>query len=124
VRRLIAEARASGLKLGIATTTSRANVEALLTAAFGTSEGFHAIVCGEDVAKKKPDPEAYLLALRALALPAEACVAFEDSRNGLLAARGAGLRTVVTPSVYSVGDDFDGHGSSRETWITPRMAAG
>ncbi len=113
VLRLIGEGRARGLRLAIVTTTSRANVEALLSAAFGaTGPGlFAATVSGEDVRRKKPDPEAYEIALRRLALPAEACVAFEDSRNGLLAARAAGVRTVVTPSLYSAGEDFS------EAWL-------
>jgi HAD superfamily hydrolase (TIGR01509 family) len=112
VRRLIEEARSRGLRVAIVTTTSRANVEALLRAA--ALGPFDAVVCGEDVAKKKPDPEAYEIALRRLALPAEACVAFEDSRNGLLAARAAGVRTVVTPSLYSAGEDFAG------AWLVAR----
>ncbi len=114
VRRLIEEARASGLRLAIATTTSRANVEALLGAAFGGNVVFDVMVCGEDVHRKKPDPEVYAVALRRLELPAEACLAFEDSRNGLLAARAAGLRTVLTPSAYSAGEDVS------EAWVVAR----
>jgi len=108
VRRLVEEAHARGLRLAIVTTTSRANIEALLSAAFGGAGLFDLIVCGEDVRRKKPDPEAYLLALQRLGLPAESCVAFEDSRNGLIAARAAGLRVVVTPSLYSAHEDFAG----------------
>ena len=107
VRRLIGEAKAAGLRLAVATTTSRANLDALLAAAFGASP-FDVAVCGEDVARKKPDPEVYFIALERLALGPEAALAFEDTRNGLLAARGAGLRCVVTPSVYSQGEDFKG----------------
>lgn len=110
VRRLIDEARASGLSLAIATTTSRANVEALLISAFG-AEGpalFTAIVCGEDVRRKKPDPEVFTLALERLALRPQACIAFEDSRNGLLAARAANLAVIVTPSLYTAHEDFAG----------------
>ncbi len=58
------------------------------------------MVCGEDVAKKKPDPEAYELALQRLRLDSSNCVAIEDSRNGLIAARGAGIRTVVVRSQF------------------------
>jgi HAD superfamily hydrolase (TIGR01509 family) len=110
VRRLISEARLRGVRLAIATTTSRANVLALLTAALGRDGAgmFDAMVCGEDVKRKKPDPEVYRLTLSRLGVAAEACVAIEDSRNGLLAARAAGLRTIVTPSVYSAGEDVSG----------------
>ena len=61
---------------------------------------------GEDVAALKPDPEAYVLALRRLDLEAGVALAFEDSGNGLRAAMGAGLRTVVTPGLYTAGEDF------------------
>ena len=110
VRRLIEEARARGVRLAIATTTSRVNVAALLAAAWGPrgAEMFAAIVCGEDVTRKKPDPEVYALALQRLGLPPQDCVAIEDSRNGLLAATAAGIRTIVTPSLYTVHEDFTG----------------
>lgn len=110
VERLVRAARARGMRLAIATTTSRANVEALLPATFG-ADGlalFETIVAGEDVAAKKPAPDAYLLALARLGLPPEACLAFEDSRNGLLAARAARLAVVVTPSLYTARESFDG----------------
>jgi len=106
VRRLIEEAKADGLRLAIVTTTSRANLEALLGAAFGGAALFDVIVCGEDVKRKKPDPEAFEMALARLQLAPQEALAFEDSRNGLLAARGAGVKVVVTPSVFSHGEDF------------------
>ena len=98
VRRLIGEAQAAGLRLAVVTTTSRANLDALLAAAFPASP-FEVVVCGEDVSAKKPDPEAYVRALARLGLAPGEALAFEDTRNGLLAAKGAGLRCVVTPSV-------------------------
>ena len=70
--------------------------------------GFEVIVCSEDVAALKPHPEAYTRALAQLGLPAEACLAFEDSENGVMAARAAGLRTIVTPGLYTSGGDFSG----------------
>ena len=84
VRRLIEEAQAAGLRLAVATTTTAANIEALIVAAFGRSpaELFEVVVAGEDVCRKKPDPEVYLLALQRLDLPAVACIAFEDIRTG------------------------------------------
>ncbi len=108
VERIIAMARASGVKLAIATTTSPANVEALCRALFGApaNDLFAAIAAGDDAPRKKPAPDVYLLALERLGLPANACVALEDSRNGLLAAKAAGLRCIVSPSLYSRGEDF------------------
>jgi len=99
-----------GWLLGIVTTTSRANLDVLLASTLGdgTRQRFSVIVCGEDVARKKPDPEAYLRALAQLRLEPAACIAVEDSRNGLLAARAAGLRTVIVRSIYTRSEDFSG----------------
>ncbi|GAB1480358.1 hypothetical protein MASR2M74_29330 [Paracoccaceae bacterium] len=66
------------------------------------------IAAGDEVAAKKPAPDVYALALRRLDLPAPAGLAFEDSCNGVLSARAAGLRVVVTPSAYTAGEDFSG----------------
>ncbi len=101
---------AADLRLAIATTTSRANVEVLLRATLGAAAmaRFEAVVCGEDVTRKKPDPEAYLLVLQRLRLPAARCIAVEDSANGLRAALAAGLPTVVVRSLYTRGEDFAG----------------
>ena len=108
VARLTGEARAAGLKLAIASTTTRANIDALLRAAFGDAglRLFDAIACGDEPAQKKPAPDVYRLALRRIGCAPDAAVAFEDSRNGLRAAVGAGLATVVTPTFWSEGCDF------------------
>lgn len=110
IARLIDEARAAGVRLAIATTTSPPNVAALLHATLGAAAGdwFEVIVAGDAVARKKPFPDAYELALAKLGLSPVTCIAFEDSTNGLRAARGAGLATVVTPSLYTANEDFDG----------------
>jgi HAD superfamily hydrolase (TIGR01509 family) len=110
VERLIRDARAAGLSLAIATTTSRPNVDSLLAATLGSDalSWFAAICCGEDVRAKKPDPEVYQLTLDMLSESAENCLAFEDSANGLRAANAAGLRCIITPGVYTADDDFTG----------------
>lgn len=107
---LIERARLEGLALAIGTTTSRPNVLSLLDATLGIGAArlFSSIRTGEDVASKKPDPEVYHLVLADLGLPGDHCLCVEDSRNGLLAARAAGLRTLITPSLYSEGEDFSG----------------
>ncbi|UVO49865.1 HAD-IA family hydrolase [Sphingomonas sp. SUN019] len=117
VRELIAEARRDGIATAIATTTSRSNLIALLDRIFGPKamHGFAAVICGEDVAAKKPDPEVYRRALAALGLRAPACVAIEDSANGLAAARACGIATVVTLSRYTIGEHFDGAALVRES---------
>jgi HAD superfamily hydrolase (TIGR01509 family) len=108
IAELMASARASGLRLAVATTTSRPNVEALSQAAFGrpASDVFEVLACGDEVQAKKPAPDVYLLALERLGLPAGAALALEDSRNGLRAARAAGLACIVSPSIYTEGEDF------------------
>lgn len=110
VARLIRDARRAGVRLAIATTTSLPNVEALLGAAFGADALalFDVVGAGDVVPAKKPAPDIYNYVLDQLALPAAACVAFEDSTNGLKAALGAGLATIVTPGIYTEGDDFSG----------------
>jgi beta-phosphoglucomutase-like phosphatase (HAD superfamily) len=110
VEALIRRAKEKSLRLAIATTTSRENVETLIRVTLGGDphHWFEAISAGEDVAIKKPDPEVYQLALSRLALEADQALAFEDTKNGVLAARGAGLDVIVTPSLYSAGEDFTG----------------
>jgi HAD superfamily hydrolase (TIGR01509 family) len=110
VARLIGEARSAGVRLGIATTTTAANISALIGAQFGAAawNWFEALACGDLVPDKKPAPDIYVRALGMLRLPAQDCVAFEDSVNGLRSAKAAGLYTVVTPTVWSEGQDFSG----------------
>jgi len=106
VARLLEEATDAGLQLAIASTTSPANVDALLAAQLPRRARFTAVACGDHVREKKPAPDIYRLALALLGRSAGECVAFEDSRNGLLAAKAAGLCTVVTPSTWNAGDSF------------------
>jgi len=107
---LLRAAKSAGLKLAIASTTTSANVDALLQANLGSARdmAFDVIACGDQVLVKKPAPDIYRLSLASLRLPAEACVAFEDSLNGLRAAKAAGLATVVTPSRWTAEEDFTG----------------
>lgn len=110
VRRLLNEARAAGVRLAIASTTSPENVEALLSASFGAEalSWFEAIVTGDAVARKKPAPDVYLQALAALDLQAAQAMALEDSAIGVQAAKGAGLFALVTPSPWTRSEDFSG----------------
>ena len=107
---LLRAAKAAGLKLAIASTTTSANVDALLAANLGAARdlAFDAIACGDQVPVKKPAPDIYRLTLSSLRIPAENCIAFEDSLNGLRAAKAAGLATVVTPSRWTMEEDFSG----------------
>lgn len=110
VAELITEARRAGIRLAIATTTSPENVAALLRASLApdSAEWFEVIGAGDVVPAKKPAPDIYHWVLERLSLPASACLAIEDSANGLRAALGAGIPTVVTVSEYTAGQDFRG----------------
>ena len=107
IRQLIEDARQRGFRLAIATTTTPANVDALLNVTLGGSDAFEVICAGDSVPQKKPAPDVYELALERLALTPTSCVAIEDSRNGLLSAVAAGIPTVITPGIYTRGQDFD-----------------
>jgi HAD superfamily hydrolase (TIGR01509 family) len=106
VARLLREAHAAGLRLAIATTTTPENVTALLPAELMAL--FEIVGAGDTVAHKKPAPDIYQWVLQQLDLPPSACLAFEDSANGLKAALAAGLPTVVTESEYTREHDFTG----------------
>ncbi|MBX3605218.1 MAG: HAD-IA family hydrolase [Piscinibacter sp.] len=110
VRRLAQEALAAGCRLAIASTTTAANIDALLRSEFGEQglSMFGVIACGDQVRAKKPAPDIYRLALAHLGVPPDRAVALEDSHNGLRAACGAGLWTIVTPTFWTEDHDFDG----------------
>ena len=107
---LIEAAHAEGLRLAIATTTSAVNIVALLRRAIGPDwQRFFTVVEDASTApRKKPDPMVYQQTLARLAVPAAACLAFEDSANGLMAARTAKLATIVTPNDFTAHHDFTG----------------
>jgi HAD superfamily hydrolase (TIGR01509 family) len=110
IKRLIAEARAAGVKLAVATTTTPENVRQLLLSALGPESigWFDTIEDASSVSRKKPYPDVYLAAIDHLGLTADSCLAVEDSRLGLTAARGAGIATIVTVNQWTEGEDFSG----------------
>jgi HAD superfamily hydrolase (TIGR01509 family) len=99
---LMRDCARAGLSMGIVTTTSRVNVGALLAPHLGADweSTFAVVVTAEEAPHKKPDPEAYNLALERLELPPAAALAIEDSPAGVAAARSAGIPVIVTRSVY------------------------
>ncbi|MFH1571423.1 MAG: HAD-IA family hydrolase [Gemmatimonadota bacterium] len=108
VARLVDEAIAAGLQLAVCSTSNERAVEQVLVKLLGPERRsrFAAVLAGDVVKKKKPDPEIYRLAGERLGRRGAACVVVEDNRNGLLAARGAGMRCVVTTNPYTAGEDF------------------
>ncbi|TSE23907.1 HAD-IA family hydrolase [Tepidimonas aquatica] len=107
---LIEAAQREGLRLAIATTTSPVNIAALLRAAMGPDwqRAFAVIEDASTAPRKKPHPQVYQQTLTRLGLPSAACVAFEDSANGLQAARACGLPTIVTPNAFTAHHDVRG----------------
>lgn len=132
VRELIDEAADQGLRQAITTTTSRSNVEALLGVHLGPrwARRFEAVVCGEDVRSKKPDPEVFRIALRQLGLPPLATLALEDSPGGVAAARAADVPVLVTRSVYFERSTLEGAIAigpglhARPGWTPPLAGSG
>jgi HAD superfamily hydrolase (TIGR01509 family) len=97
VRAYVQEARRLGVRLGVASSSSRAWVEGHLTR-LGLREHFEVVRCRDDVKVVKPDPALYLAVLEATGIPARDAVALEDSPNGVWAAKRAGLACVAVPN--------------------------
>jgi HAD superfamily hydrolase (TIGR01509 family) len=110
VKDLLSAASTRGQRLAIATTTSRGNIDALLSSGLGKdwADRFAAIVASDEVPKKKPAPDVYLEALSRLNLSGSECLAIEDSGIGLLAASRAGIPVLISRSTYFRDDDFFG----------------
>jgi putative hydrolase of the HAD superfamily len=104
------DAERLGLKIGLASSSSYEWVTGYLSL-LNIRHYFSVIQTRETVAKVKPDPELYLLALRALNVEAAEAVAFEDSLNGLLAACAAGIDCVIVPNEVTSELAFNGHHS-------------
>lgn len=105
VKRLLTELSDVGWRLAVATTGSRGWVERMLATTLGEFS-FEVVVTGDEVASRKPDPEAFAVALRRLGLPAHRAIAVEDSAEGLASATGAGLACVVVANGYTLDHDF------------------
>lgn len=108
VRRLIDEAIEAGVDLAVCSTSNERAVHLVVEKMLGMQRKtkFRAILAGDVVSHKKPHPEIYQWAKQRLGLCGEDCVVIEDSRNGLLAAKGAGMHCLVTISAYTADEDF------------------
>jgi len=105
VARLLAELADAGCRLGVATTGSRGWVDQLLERLLPGVD-FAAVVTGDEVAGRKPDPEAYVVAMEQLGATTADTVAVEDSHEGLAAAAAAGLACVVVTNGYTADHDL------------------
>ena len=110
VERLINEARERGFRIAISTTTTPENVTSLLEHTLGKESisWFDVIAAGDIVPAKKPAGDIYTYALKEMNLNAEDCIAFEDSRNGILSSLDANLKTIITINEYTRDHDFSG----------------
>ena len=107
IARIVKDAIAADWTLAVASTSAEESVRAVLEHAVGAQDASHfAVFAGDVVPAKKPDPAIYLLALEELGVAPDDAIVVEDSRNGLLAAVGAGLRCVVTVSSYTEQEDM------------------
>ncbi|MGD8341617.1 MAG: HAD-IA family hydrolase [Gammaproteobacteria bacterium] len=107
VLRLVDEAIAADVRLGVCTTSNPKSIDAVLDLMGPERKSrFEFVLAGDIVSRKKPDPEIYEMARERLELPASECIVIEDSRNGLLAAVGAGFPCFITTSTYTVDEDF------------------
>jgi HAD superfamily hydrolase (TIGR01509 family) len=108
IKRIIKEAHDEGLLLFVCSTSNEKSVASLLKANLGEEYfgWFTELFCGDIVKAKKPAPDIYNLVKEKYALRPEECFVVEDSRNGLQAAKAAGMNCIVTPSFYSADEDF------------------
>jgi HAD superfamily hydrolase (TIGR01509 family) len=108
VRRLVDEAIAGHMPLAVCSTSNERAVNQVIEQMLGSSrkERFSLILAGDVVSRKKPDPEIYRMAGRRLGVTPDQCMVIEDSRNGLLAAKSAGMHCVITTSAYTTEEDF------------------
>ncbi len=107
VARLVSEARAAGVKIAVCSTSNEAAVSGIVRKMLGPEvAAVMRVFAGDIVPKKKPAPDVYLLAAKELGVEPARCVVVEDSHIGVRAAKGAGMRCVVTKSGYTGDEDF------------------
>jgi len=105
IHRFMREAVAAGIKLGVCTTSNEKAAHAIAYQVLKDIP-FEVVLAGDVVGKKKPDPEIYNLALQRTGFRPEVCLVVEDSRNGVLAGRAAGMRVLATTNVYTEQEDL------------------
>jgi HAD superfamily hydrolase (TIGR01509 family) len=105
IKRLMKEAMDRGLIVGICTTANERAANAIAKGMLQDIQ-FEFVLAGDIVSKKKPDPEIYLLALEKSGLKPEECLVVEDSRNGVLAAKEAGMYVVATTNIYTENENL------------------
>ena len=105
IHRMMKEINESGYVLGVCTTSDQRAAQAVAGGIL-KDINFDFVLAGDIVSKKKPDPEIYNLALEKSGLKADECVVFEDSQNGVEAAKAAGMHVVATTNFYTENEDL------------------
>lgn len=106
VRDLINLLQENGTRMAIASSSPRSWLDHFL-APHGLGHFFEVIVTGDTVNQVKPSPDVFLSAIEQMGIDKHKTLVLEDSRNGLLAAKSAGLRCVIIPSTLTRGMDFN-----------------
>ncbi|RJP26623.1 MAG: HAD family phosphatase [Candidatus Omnitrophota bacterium] len=96
---LLRDLKSAGLKLAIATSSTKAQLD-FIVHKFGFDSLFDEMVCTIDITRSKPDPEIFLVASERLGVESGECVVIEDSLNGLLAAKAAGMTVIAITSTF------------------------
>lgn len=106
IHRFMKEAMEAGLKIAVCTTSNEKAARAITEKILADIK-FEVVLAGDVVEKKKPDPEIYNLALSKLGLKPEEVFVVEDSKNGVKAAKAAGMKVIVTTNHYTEKEDVD-----------------
>ena len=108
IKRIVDEAIAHNLKLAVCSTSNEKSVRLIVELLLGKkrASNFQAILAGDIVTRKKPNPEIYNLCIEKLNLNPRDCIVIEDSRNGLMAAKAANFNCLITTNSYTVDEDF------------------
>jgi HAD superfamily hydrolase (TIGR01509 family) len=108
VAAMIALAKERGMKLAFVTTTYQPNIDAVFAAAGDalSASDFDCIISRDQVEHGKPAPDAYLAAMKALAVEPNEALAIEDTASSVMSAKRAGIDVIATPGAITAGQDF------------------
>jgi len=108
ISRIVDEAIANNIKLAVCSTSNEKSVRLIIDLLLGKERAlnFQAILAGDMVSRKKPDPEIYNLCTEKLNINPKNCIVVEDSRNGLVAAKAANFNCLITTNDYTACEDF------------------
>ncbi len=105
VGEVLSSLKTQGKKLAIATTNRRSTIDKFFRR-FGFINDFDVVVTGEDVKRRKPDPEVYTLTVKKLGITPNEGIVIEDATVGIVAVKAAGLRCIAFPNTYTKDNDF------------------